>query len=78
MGHKFLPLLGTLLAVLLEHFIFNSVQIDILNQDLLLCSINLGESHWTLLVRFCNIYIYIYIYTVYIYIILSIFSVPSK
>ncbi len=27
MGHKFLPLLGTLLAVLLEHFIFNSVDI---------------------------------------------------
>ncbi len=25
MGHKFLPLLGTLLAVLLEQFIFNSV-----------------------------------------------------
>ncbi len=25
MGHKFLPLVGTLLAVLLEHFIFNSV-----------------------------------------------------
>ncbi len=25
LGHKFLPLMGTLLAVLLEHFIFNSV-----------------------------------------------------
>ncbi len=37
MGHKFLPLVGTLLAVLLEHFIFNSVSAHALT------SLNTGQ-----------------------------------